>query len=151
MVGMNTAIASGTGESVGVGFAIPVAIIARVVPELIRNGHVVRADAGIAQVYQTDEGLLISMLVPGGAAERAGLKGPQLIRRRRQQGPFVWDQTQIDRSAADLIVGVDGEPVKTAGDFMALVESKRPGDRITIDIIRGGRPMSVPLQLAASQ
>ena len=151
MIGMNTAIASGTGESVGVGFAIPSSSIARVVPELIQRGHVVRADIGIAQVYQTDAGLLIAALVPQGAAERAGLKGPQIIRRRRQQGFMVWEQTQVDRSAADLIVGVDGERVKTAGDFMSIIESHRPGDIVTLNIIRAGKQMNVPVTLSASE
>src|SRR3974390_2705092 len=77
MIGMNTAIASKTGESAGVGFAIPINTIARVVPQLIQSGHVRRPDSGIAKVYQTDHGLLIAMLVPNGPAERAGLQGPK--------------------------------------------------------------------------
>ena len=56
MIGMNTAIASKTGESAGVGFAIPINTIARVVPQLIQNGRVRRPDSGIARVYQTDRG-----------------------------------------------------------------------------------------------
>ena len=67
MIGMNTAIASRTGESVGVGFAIPVNTIARVVPQLVANGRVRRPEVGIVRVYQTDKGLLIATLTPGGA------------------------------------------------------------------------------------
>ena len=72
MIGMNTAIASKTGESAGVGFAIPINTIARVVPQLIRRGRVIRPEIGIARVYETDRGLLIATITPGGAAERAG-------------------------------------------------------------------------------
>ncbi|NMC19683.1 MAG: trypsin-like serine protease, partial [Thermogutta sp.] len=104
MIGMNTAIASTTGESAGVGFAIPVNNVRRVVQQLIRNGRVVRADAGIVQVLQTEQGLLIAVLRPGGAAERAGLQGFRIVRTRRRQGPLVFESTSIDRSAADLIV-----------------------------------------------
>ena len=98
MIGMNTAIASKTGESAGVGFAIPINTIARVVPQLIANGNVQRPDAGIGQVYQTEHGLLIATLAPGGPAERAGLQGFKVVRQRKQQGPFVYEyQTSIDR------------------------------------------------------
>jgi S1-C subfamily serine protease len=75
LVGMNTAIASRTGENTGVGFAIPVNTILRVTPELIEHGRVARADLGVARVYETDEGLKIAQLTPGGPAERAGLRG----------------------------------------------------------------------------
>jgi S1-C subfamily serine protease len=73
LIGMNTAIASRTGQSSGVGFAIPVGTLSRIVPQLIERGRVVRPDAGIARVYQTDRGLLVAALAPGGPAERAGL------------------------------------------------------------------------------
>ena len=54
MIGMNTAIASSTGESNGVGFAIPINTIARVVPQLLAHGRVIRPEIGIARVYQTE-------------------------------------------------------------------------------------------------
>ena len=86
MIGMNTAIASKTGESAGVGFAIPINTIARVVPQLIQNGRVRRPESGIAKVYQTDRGLLILTLVRGGPAERAGLQGPRIEKEQKRQG-----------------------------------------------------------------
>ena len=91
MIGMNTAIASKTGESAGVGFAIPVSTIARIVPQLIHEGRVRRPETGIVRVYQTEKGLLIATLAPGGAAERAGLRGPKVVRQQKRQGPFVYD------------------------------------------------------------
>ncbi len=77
LIGMNTAIASSTGENTGVGFAIPVSTIQRVVPQLMRNGQVTRPESGIITV-QTDRGLLVARLVPGGPGERAGLRAIRL-------------------------------------------------------------------------
>jgi S1-C subfamily serine protease len=68
LIGMNTAIASKTGQNTGVGFAIPVGMIGRVVPQLIEKGKVTRPEIGISRVYQTEVGLLIATLVPGGPA-----------------------------------------------------------------------------------
>jgi S1-C subfamily serine protease len=147
MIGMNTAIASKTGESAGVGFAIPVSTIARIVPQLMRDGRVRRPEVGIAKVYQTDHGLLIATLVTGGPAERAGLHGIKVVRQQRRQGPFVYEYQTVDRSAADLIVGVDGKPVKTADDFLDAVESKQAGEQITINVIHGGQERQVPVVL----
>ncbi len=145
MIGMNTAIASKTGESAGVGFAIPINTIARVVSQLLEFGRVLRGDIGIAGVYPTEQGLLIATLTPGGAAQRAGLRGIQIIRRRR--GPLVYEY--YDRSAADLIVGVDGEQVRTVEEFLSIVESHEPGDKITVNVIRDGRRVDLPVTLDA--
>ena len=151
MIGMNTAIASKTGESAGVGFAIPVNTVARVVPELIRDGRVLRGDIGIDAVYRTERGLLIASLVPGGAAEKAGLQGPKIVRRRKRQGPFVYEYTTVDRAAADLIVGLDGKPVKRTDDFLDTIESKRPGDEVVVNIVREGEAKDVVVRLEAEQ
>jgi S1-C subfamily serine protease len=144
MIGMNTAIASRTGESAGVGFAIPVNTIARVVPQLIENGRVRRPSIGIAQVYQTESRLLIARLVPGGAAERAGLQNPKIIERRKRQGPFVYQYRTI---AADQIVAVDGQPVRTADDLLTIVESKKPGEEVVVTVIRDGQTKRIPVRL----
>jgi len=73
LIGMNTAIASPTGANTGVGFAIPINNIRRVVPQLIEKGRVVRPDIGITRVYQTEQGLVIATMAEGGPAERARL------------------------------------------------------------------------------
>ncbi len=151
MIGMNTAIASKTGTSAGVGFAIPVNTIARVVPQLIRTGRVIRPEIGIARVYETERGLLIATLTPNGPAERAGLQGPRIIRRQKRQGPFVYEYQQIDRNSADLIVAVDGKPIKTADDFIDIIESKQPGDTVTLTVIRAGRQLQIPVRLDAGE
>jgi len=142
MIGMNTAIASSTGESAGVGFAIPVATLTRVVPQLLRDGRVVRAAIGIAGVYELEQGLLIVRLVPGGAAERAGFRGPRF----RRAGPFV----AVDRAAADLITAIDGRPVRTVESFLRIIESRQPGEQVTVTVVRDGREIHVPVTLEAA-
>jgi S1-C subfamily serine protease len=151
LIGMNTAIASKTGQSAGVGFAIPVANILRVAPQLIAHGHVIRPDSGIAKVLQTEKGLLIATMTPGGPAEQAGLRGFRIVKQRRRQGPFAYESQSIDRNAADLVIAVDHQPITTANDFLNLVEAKRPGDEVTLTVIREGRELDVKLKLTASE
>ncbi len=150
LIGMNTAIASRSGENTGVGFAIPVGTIARIVPQLIEKGHVIRPQTGIEAVYKTDRGLLVRSLIPGGPAELAGLKGPKMVRERRQQGRVVYEFRSIDPTAADLIVGVDGKQVSTVDEFLTVIEAKRPGDEVALSVIRDGREVKVPLVLGES-
>ena len=147
LVGMNTAIASNTGQSAGVGFSIPSNLISRIVGELIQHGRVIRPEVGIRHVYPTSKGLLIASLMPGGPAELAGLRGPQISRRRR--GAFLYET--VDRSAADLIVAVDQKPVKTADEFLSYIETKRPGDEVTIGVIRESQPVSIKVRLSESE
>ena len=151
LIGMNTAIASKTGQSTGVGFAIPASTITRFVPQLIEKGRVVRPDLGITRVYETEQGLLIAALAPGGPAEAAGLRGPQVRRDRRRQGPFVYESQQLDRAAADLIVAVDGDRITTADQFLSAIESKLPGEQVSITIVRQGQETIVRARLVESQ
>lgn len=143
LIGINTAIASRTGQSAGVGFAIPVNLVSRVVPELIAHGRVYRAEIGIQRVFETESGLLVERLTPGGAAERAGIRGPTLRRQRR--GPFVFER--LDRSTADLIVVVDGNKVSTVSDFREAIESLSPGDTVKITVLREKKRVDIRLQL----
>jgi S1-C subfamily serine protease len=149
-IGMNTAIASKTGQSAGVGFAIPAATVRRVVPQLIEKGHVTRPEVGITRVYQTERGLLIAGLMRGGPAERADLRGPRVIREQRRQGPFLVESQKVDVSSADLIVAVNGEKIKTADDFLSHIEMNAPGQVVTITVIREGREVDVQVQLGVS-
>lgn len=143
LIGINTAIASRTGQSAGVGFAIPVNLVSRVVPELIAHGRVYRAEIGIQRVFETEEGLLVERLTPGGPAEVAGVKGPTLLRQRR--GPFVFER--LDRSAADLIVAVDGKDVRTVSDFREAIESLKPGDVVRLTVVRKDQKLDIQVQL----
>lgn len=143
LIGMNTAIASSTGQNSGIGFAIPANLIRRVVPELIEHGKVMRPDSGILEVMRTQDGLRILRLDPEGAAARAGLRGPEI--RRTKRGIFVLESE--DRKAADLVVGVNGKKTLQVDEFLSEVESHRPGDTITIEVIRNEEKISVPVIL----
>ena len=151
LIGMTTAIASRTGQSAGVGFAIPVGTLTRIVPQLITQGKVVRPDAGIARVYQSDAGLVVAELAPDGPAERAGIRGFKVIRERRRQGPFTVETTRVDRSGADLIVAVAGQAVRTADDFLSAVESRNPGEQVLIAVQREGHQLEIPVLLDAEK
>jgi S1-C subfamily serine protease len=147
MIGMNTAIASRTGESAGVGFAIPANTIARIVPQLVANGHVIRPFTGISRVYPEKKGLLIAAMMPEGPAQKAGLKGPRIVPRTTQRDGVVYEYRVLDRSAADLIVAVDGEKVATVDDFLTIIDSRKPGQTVKITVIRAGKEVVVPVKL----
>jgi S1-C subfamily serine protease len=151
LIGMNTAIASSTGENTGVGFAIPVSTIQRVVPQLIASGRVVRPELGISRVYQSEAGLMIATLLPNGPAERAGLQGFRLVTQQKRRGPFVFEEKVIDRNSADRIVSIDGQTVKTADDLLNLVEARRPGEEVLVGVIRQGRELLVRVVLAGGE
>jgi S1-C subfamily serine protease len=143
VIGINTAIASRTGQNSGIGFAIPSNLVARIVPELIAHGRFIRPEFGIDEVAKTEFGLRIITLVPGGPAEKAGLQGPVIRRTRR--GIFTFESRDI--STADVIVGVNGRKTLKPDEFLSEVESHRPGDRISIEVIRGKEIVSVPVVL----
>jgi S1-C subfamily serine protease len=151
MIGMNTAILSPTGQNIGVGFALPVNTIRRVVPQLIEHGRVIRPVIGISSVYETDNGLIIIQVTPGGPAERAGLRGFRLVRKREKRGPFYVENRYFDRSYADTIVAVDGRPVPSGDALQELIESKQPGDQLVLRVIREGNEIEVPVVLGASE
>jgi S1-C subfamily serine protease len=151
LIGMNTAIASSTGENTGVGFAIPVDTLRRVASQLIETGHFVRADAGITHVLPTERGLTIVMVAPGGPAERAGLRGFRLVREQERRGPFVVEKRRVDRSQADTIISVDGKKVASGDEFLELIERLRPGEEAVLGILRGGQIVEVPLTLTAGE
>jgi S1-C subfamily serine protease len=143
LMGITTAIVSQAGQSSGVGLAIPANTARRVVDELIRFGRVIRADCGIFSVYERENGLLIARLIPGGPAEKAKLRGPQISTVNR--GGFV--VRSIDRSKADLIIAVDGKPMKSLDDLLTYVENKKPGDQVSFTIIREDEKLEVAVTL----
>jgi len=150
LIGMNTAIASpsGSGENTGIGFAIPASTLERVVPQLIQNGRVIRADAGIAHLYKTRRGLLVAQLVDDGPAERAGLQGFKVVRERKERGGVIFERTYLDRSQADLVVAVDGKPTATADEFLSAIEEHRPGEEAVIAVMRDERKVDVRIRLS---
>ena len=143
LIGVNTAIATKSGQSAGVSFAVPAGLARRVVPQILRYGRVIRPEVGIKRVLEVPGGLRIVELTPGGPADRAGLLGPRTVRHRR--GPLEW--STVDLAAADVILALDGAPVETADEFLGDVEQKRPGDTVTLTVRRAGATAEVPLTL----
>jgi S1-C subfamily serine protease len=150
MIGMNVAIATRTGQSAGVGFAIPVNRIAAIVPELIAHGRIVRPDHGILRLREfADRGVKIEVMTPGGPAEKAGLQAIVQVETRRKGG-IVYQARTSNVSRGDWIVAVDSHRIKTASDFLATMDGYKPGDQITLTIVRAGEELRVPLTLGAS-
>jgi S1-C subfamily serine protease len=151
LIGMNTAIASKTGQSAGVGFALPVGTIARIVPQLIQHGHVIRATIGITRVLESEHGLVVVSVAAGGPAETAGIQGFRLVRQRRQRGPYIEETQRIDRSSADLIVAVDGQKVLSLEQFLSLIEAKKPGQPVELTVVRETGQVKIKVALAAAE
>jgi len=137
VIGVNTAIISPSGTSAGIGFAIPIDIVNRVVPEIIRRGYVPTPGIGIVAANEEAatragvEGVVVVRTVPGSSAERAGLRG-------------------IDpnaRTLGDVIVGVNGKPVHRLPDLTEELERIGVGKRITLAIKREGRDVSVEVEV----
>ncbi len=151
LIGMNTAIASNTGENTGVGFAIPISTIDRVVPQLIEKGRVIRPTAGIAHVHPTEAGLLVAALIPGGPAEQAGLRSFRVQRVQRQRGPYLYQSTMVDRSHADIIIAAEGQALRSFDELLTIVEEKTSGDSVVLTILRDGEEREVVLRLTAEE
>jgi 2-alkenal reductase len=133
LIGVNTAIFSLTGANVGVGFAIPVNAVNRVVPELIRTGRYPTPGIGIAAADEAVSaqlgvsGVVIAAVAPGSPAAQAGLRG-------------------IDPSTGqlgDVIVEVDGRPVQRLADLTDRLEEVGVGGEVTLGIRRGGSVQTV--------
>lgn len=151
LIGMNTAIMSSSGDSSGVGFAIPVSTLERIVPQLINSGRIIRPTIGITRVYENDAGLLIVSVASGGPADQAGLQGFKLVTKTLRQGLYRYEQSSIDTSTADLIQTVDTHPVRTADDLLTHIERKQPGDTVHLGIVRDGNQLVVPIVLGPSE
>lgn len=134
IVGVNTAIQSPTGYFAGAGFAIPIDLARKVANDLIEFGVVHRPRLGVAveaiseadaEVYRLPEvaGAEIVQVEPGLPADKAGMK------------------------MGDVVVALDGQPIRTATSFMVELAKKRPGDRVRLDIVRYGRKMTSTVQL----
>jgi len=150
LIGMNVAIATKTGQSAGLGFAIPVNRIRQIVPQLIEHGKVVRADIGIVAVKEMDKGLQIVEVNKGGPADRAGLQGWKTVRKRVTRGPLAYDVERHDPGGSDIIVAIDGQPVESAASFVDKMDDHQPGEQVMLTILRQGRQMQVPVTLGSS-
>jgi len=140
LIGVNTAIYSPSGAYAGIGFAIPVDTVRWVVPELISKGQIERPTLGIETVDATRlvnvEGALVLEVQPGTSAERAGLQGTFRDRRGRIE-------------LGDIIVAVDGNPVRSEDDLILGLERRRAGERVSLKILRRTQELEVEVELGA--
>ena len=147
VVGMNTAIATLTGENTGVGFAVPVNTIRRVIPQLLAFGEVRRASLGIDLFWKAERGLGIARIDPGGPAYEAGLKGLSIERKVVRVGGKLFETRGIDRSSSDRVVAIDGQAVSNTDDLQDVLDKFEPGQRVNVTVLRNGSEQSVTITL----
>lgn len=137
LIGVNTAIVSGSGSSSGVGFAVPVDIVNQVVPRLIKDGKFPRPGIGVAILDEETSarlqlpGIIISEVFPGSSADDAGLVG--VDRQNRRLG--------------DVITAVNERPVRTIAEFSAALQQAGIGREVELTVVRDNRERSVTLSV----
>jgi S1-C subfamily serine protease len=149
IIGINTAILSPSGGSVGIGFAIPVNAAKKIVPELIAKGYVIYPWIGatiqslIPEVanylkLKVERGAMIAEVVKGGPADKAGLRGGN---RRIEVG------NTIVIVGGDVIVKADHLEIKTNEELIRYIREKKPGDTVSLQVFRKNKPEEVRLKL----
>jgi S1-C subfamily serine protease len=145
MIGINSQILSPDGGgSVGVGFAVPVNIAKRILPQLIREGRVVRPKLGVYSRAVSDlrgirlpveAGLLVLQLDPNGSAAAAGLRG-------------LSETAEGDLVIGDIITNIDGEKVESQNDLYKILDRHQFNDVVQVELVRGnGQRATVPVRL----
>lgn len=144
LIGVNTAIQSPSGASAGIGFAIPVDTVNRVIPQLISRGRTARPDVGFealppayAGSFGRPKGIIVMNVRRGGAAERAGLEGLGRSGRRYVLG--------------DLIVAVNGKPVEDMDRLLDIAFNEPMGTSLELEVVRDGQRRKVHLHLEADR
>jgi S1-C subfamily serine protease len=142
LIGVNTQIVSPSGAYAGIGFAVPVDTVNRIIPELIKHGKLMRPGLGVSLIHDSIarrwgvKGLVIGKVSRGGSADRAGLRGVR--------------ETAAGRiELGDILVAVDGKPVETVDDLMDAMEKYKVGDRVKVDVVRNNKRQSVDMTLQA--
>jgi S1-C subfamily serine protease len=147
LIGVNTAIYSPSGAYAGVGFAVPVDTVNRVVPKLIADGRYVRPSLGIRMDEQVNEaitarlgieGVVVLGVTPGSPAARAGLRPA----RRGRDGGFV---------LGDVIVAAAGRKVARVADLALALDRSEPGQEITLGVLRDGSRIELRAQVEAGR
>jgi 2-alkenal reductase len=138
VVGVNTAIISPSGSNAGIGFAIPMDVVNRVVPMLIRDGRVPAPGIGIVAVSEQDatrlgvEGIPILRTIPGSTAARAGLRGVDMR----------------NGALGDVIVSANGKPVQRLSDLTNELDEIGVGREVSLGILRNNRSETVTVTVA---
>jgi S1-C subfamily serine protease len=140
LIGMNTAIVSPSGAYAGIGFAVPIDTINRIVPQLIKSGRVNKPGLGIRLVESNAlrlngvVGAIIASVVPGSPAARAGLTPLT-----RNSGGKI--------EIGDVIIAIEEAPVEVGDDLLRVLDQYAPGDTITLRVVRGGEERDVKVEL----
>lgn len=143
VIGVNTAIFSPSGAYAGIGFAIPIDTVNRVVPQLIATGKYLEPSLGIetderinrlAQARLGFDGVMILQTLPGSSAQRAGLRGVTLY----PDGSF---------EPGDIIVAIEKKPVHSPKDIEEILDDYSVGDMVEVEIARNGRLIKKQLML----
>jgi S1-C subfamily serine protease len=154
VIGINTMIASnGANQSSGIGFAIPINTAKAVLTDLTRYGRVKRPSLGIVSYpigpdlasqmgLAVDSGVLVQKVVPGGAAERAGIHGGN-------QQAYVGNSPIM--LGGDLIVAVDGQEVNDPQDISAMMDKHQAGDTVSLTLYRGRKQITLKLILGEAR
>lgn len=153
VIGVNTMIVSETGSSAGLGFAIPVNIVKKVVPSLIASGYYDHPWLGITGYSLTSElvgalslpverGALVSDVTRGGPSEKAGIRGGT-------RTVTVPGYVQAIRSGGDIIVAIDGNAVLGMDSLISYLDFTEAGQVVTLDVVRGSQRLSIQVTLGA--
>ena len=144
LIGVNTAIYSPSGASAGIGFAIPVDEVNRIVPRLIRDGRFIRPALGVtagpenlARALSAPKGVLLVNVADGSPAAQAGLR------------PFARDRNGRILQG-DVITAVDGQAVADLDDMLSLLETRQIGEKVTLTVWRNGQTRKVAATLGSS-
>jgi len=153
VIGINTLILSSVGQSAGIGFAIPINTAKAVINDLVTIGRVRRPALGIRTIpisseladqmgLAADYGLLIVQVVPGGSAERAGLRGGT---ERAYLGNILIN------IGGDVIVAIDGQKVEDQQDLAQVMNNHRAGDAVKVTVYRGKKKLDVDVTLGEAR
>ncbi len=143
LIGVNTAIYSPTGASAGIGFAVPVSTVNRIVPQILQYKRIVRPVMGVNlasdQVAKqlNVKGVIVQGVLPGGPASRAGMVGMT----RGPDGGWV---------LGDVIVQIDGVAITRADDLFQVLDKRKIGDEVAIEVVNAGRSRTIRLKLEAA-
>jgi S1-C subfamily serine protease len=147
LVGMNTAIYSPSGAAAGIGFAVPVDTVNRVVPSIVRDGHYEQPSIGIRVDERLNErleevtgieGAFVLRVAEGSSAEEAGLKAARISR----EGEFI---------GGDIIVSVNGRKIDSVSRLLATLDDYRIGNTVRLGVKRGNKLIELPVRLQAAR
>ena len=153
VVGVTSAIESGSGSNSGIGFVIPAAIVKQVIPNLISTGHFDHPYIGISGTDLTPD-LATAMGLPadtqGALVEDVNSGGPAAAAGLQPSSKTVTINGLDATVGGDVITAVNGTPIKGMNDLIAFLnDNTKVGDKLTLSVLRGGKSISVPLTLAA--